>query len=637
MSSMLKKTGGLAFKPKALGRRGAPGPTPSSSQAATAATSTSTTRAPTTEPPQPAVEPPNSTPPPTIPSSQSLVPVVDSRQTEAGPANVRPADDLLPTPEPTQIAVAPSNPKPTTSSASRSSARRQSQGVASTLEPDAIVEAEVPSSTTDSLATTTAERRSPPPRQAQAETNASANSVAPDISDAAGSSGAPLLSDGAAAQEATAAAAPSKKKRSYTRRKPQASAVDGAEPSSAVNGVAAPRKRARSQGRKHTTINDPDATASIPSGAEGEASATTKPSKRRRRSPTPEDAINVKVDHTAVKMSELTRDLGIGVPFKHAEAIAERAREARNRARLRKLEKDKIRMGLLPDPGDDIHGSHKRDADQNAGKGRLGSSAPDGGDGEAPDSAGPGYIVVDGQIIINQQSLMIDNHASAENDISMMRTVVEDDFTHLTTSASFMRPSRVMGANSWTEDETEKFYEYLGMFGTDFETISHMFPGKNRRMVKLKFNREERVRPNRINAAVMPRNGRDLNIDLDHYKEKRTNWQEADEIMREHDALVAEHNIEVERLKAERRAQGLMDDDDNDDNNNNFLSAPGEKDVIANSDADAAEVATGGEDNSGMGEAGSRIALDEEDDGLLDLRHTDNVVKHTTAAIAATG
>lgn len=263
-------------------------------------------------------------------------------------------------------------------------------------------------------------------------------------------------------------------------------------------------------------------------------------------------------------MSELTRDLGIGVPFKHAEAIAERAREARNRARQRKLEKDKIRMGLLPDPGDDIHGPHKRDGSQSTTKNRLGSSAPEGGDAAASESAGPGYIVVDGQIIINQQSLMIDNHASADNDISNMRTVVEDDFTHLTTAASFMRESRVMGANSWTEDETEKFYNYLRMFGTDFETISHMFPGKNRRMVKLKFNREERLRPNRINAAVSPRSGKEVAIDLDHYKERRNNWQEAEEIMKEHDALVAEHNIEVQRLKAERRAQGLADDDDDD-------------------------------------------------------------------------
>jgi len=374
-----------------------------------------------------------------------------------------------------------------------------------------------------------------------------------------------VISDAPEVQAPLGANTAPKKKRAYTRRRPRETGQERAQSTLPDGEAPPPRKRAKAHRRKRTTSTNGEAAAEEDATvADGDSRATPKPPKRRRRSPTPEDAVNVKVDHTAVKMSELTRDLGIGVPFKHAEAIAERAREARNRARLRKLEKDKIRMGILPDPSDDIHGSHKRDASQNTTKNRLGSNAPDSGEAAASEAAGPGYIVVDGQIIINQQSLMIDNHASAENDISNMRTVVEDDFTHLTTAASFMRESRVMGANSWTEDETEKFYNYLRMFGTDFETISHMFPGKNRRMVKLKFNREERLRPNRINAAVSPRSGKEVAIDLDHYKERRNNWQEAEEIMKEHDALVAEHNIEVQRLKAERKAQGLADDDDDD-------------------------------------------------------------------------
>lgn len=55
-------------------------------------------------------------------------------------------------------------------------------------------------------------------------------------------------------------------------------------------------------------------------------------------------------------------------------------------------------------------------------------------------------------------------------------------------SASFAK--RVQAPGNWTDEDTEKFYRLLGMFGTDFETISRLFPGKNRRAVKLKFNKE---------------------------------------------------------------------------------------------------------------------------------------------------
>ena len=56
---------------------------------------------------------------------------------------------------------------------------------------------------------------------------------------------------------------------------------------------------------------------------------------------------------------------------------------------------------------------------------------------------------------------------------------------------------------SWNEEATEEFYEALRMFGTDFFIISKMFAGKTRHQIKLKFTREERENPERINAALI--------------------------------------------------------------------------------------------------------------------------------------
>lgn len=107
------------------------------------------------------------------------------------------------------------------------------------------------------------------------------------------------------------------------------------------------------------------------------------------------------------------------------------------------------------------------------------------------------------------------------------------------------------------------------MFGTDFETIASMFPEKTRRAVKLKFNREENLRPKRINAAVMVRGEKKVGIDLEEYKSHQHAWQESDKIMAEHDKLVQEHEEDIRRLKEERRAAGLLDDDEDEQQQTN--------------------------------------------------------------------
>lgn len=42
----------------------------------------------------------------------------------------------------------------------------------------------------------------------------------------------------------------------------------------------------------------------------------------------------------------------------------------------------------------------------------------------------------------------------------------------------------------------------LSQFGTDFSLISHLFPGRQRRHLKNKFNKESRANPGRVDAAL---------------------------------------------------------------------------------------------------------------------------------------
>ncbi|KAJ8104994.1 hypothetical protein ONZ43_g7601 [Nemania bipapillata] len=252
-------------------------------------------------------------------------------------------------------------------------------------------------------------------------------------------------------------------------------------------------------------------------------------------------------------VGELTKDLGIGKRFRHAEEIEQRARDARAKYRLKRLEREKRKLaGLLPPEDDDL--ASQVDADE-AGETGGAAMAQLGASMESGAGQGVGYDVVDGQIVVHAASLVVDRH---NQDMSNLEEVEENDFTNLVNSASFAK--RVQAPGNWTDEDTEKFYRLLGMFGTDFETISRLFPGKNRRAIKLKFNKEERIRPNRVNAAMMVRGQKKVNIDIEEYKASQRQWQAKDTILEEHARLAEEHERDVARLREERRAAGLIDD-----------------------------------------------------------------------------
>lgn len=610
---MLKKSGGLAFKPKA-GRRGPTAPattttaatattatTASSSQAPSRATSTaaSTTGTPIADPsagtpiptpasistPTPAATAP--TPTPTAPEAtppgsheSEKAPIQKTRQPEtqtrlepeqqpepesivtSQPSDERktppPQPPIEPVAEPSSVSkniTAPPPLKDTPSSSTTPLVTRDHElstptptrkplptvANASVAEGQATVE-QPTSSTTISTRLPTAPP-SPPP--------------APDTITAVAPP-APAPSDG----PSTAASGP-KKRAPRKRKAPAAEGESASADPSAPRKKRAPRKR---QPAPSAPAGDGDA-ATTEGGEEAEAAARPKKkSSRSRKPPSPEDTEKQQVDHSTTKMGELIWDMGVGKPFKHADVVAERARQARQEAKLRKLEKQKRATGLLPadEQGADIEGSRAGTPAEGRVSGATAAAAL-GASAAMDTGGGVGYEVVDGQIVVNQNSLVVDRHAAAQQ--GSLETVEEDEFSHLTTAASYRRASRAPAAtaNSWTDEETERFYRLLGMFGCDFESIAAMFPGKNRRMIKCKFNREERLRPRRINAAVMVRGEKSVSIDIEEYKGFQRTWQSTDDIAREQERLAREQQEDLRRLRQERREAGLVDDSDNED------------------------------------------------------------------------
>ncbi|RDA83484.1 hypothetical protein CP532_7051 [Ophiocordyceps camponoti-leonardi (nom. inval.)] len=331
------------------------------------------------------------------------------------------------------------------------------------------------------------------------------------------------------------------------------------------------RKKATKEGeeatprpRKRTRKADTDADATEPTQAE------KKKKRGRARSPTPEDAESQTVDLQQLRMADLTKDLRIGKKFSRHDELRDRERKkARSRAKAsQQAEGTTTTTGdsaSTPQQDGSQNPSDKNNNDSNASGS---SSAPTTGS-QPPTTSGPQFRIIDGQIVIDQNSLVMDRHARAAQARGDLETVEENDFTRHITSSSFMTTSKLKGPNIWTAEETELFYRGLRMFGTEFEMISKMFPGKQRRHVKLKFNREERHNPSLIDAALIGE--KTTKMDIDEYRAfTGAEFEPVESIEAEQRKIGERYELERQRIADEqaetmrKKKEALFADDDDD-------------------------------------------------------------------------
>ncbi|KAL5606001.1 hypothetical protein BROUX41_006207 [Berkeleyomyces rouxiae] len=318
-------------------------------------------------------------------------------------------------------------------------------------------------------------------------------------------------------------------------------------PATDANGDASSIKRQR---KPHATIETDDTTPEVDE-ATNPVGAAPKPRRRRMaqpsaerrrrlRSETPPDSESQVVDLQKLTMADLTRDLRIGKKFSRHDELKERERRARCKSERARTPGGSQGVGS-PAPAD----------------ARLSSRVPGGtapSSAAAPIAAGPQFRIVDGQIVVDQESLLMDRHAHAAAEREGMEEIEENDFTRLITSNSFRTGSKLRGPNHWTQEDTEKFYHALKMFGTDFEMISSMFPGRTRRHVKMKFNREERMAPTRINAALVGE--KHITVDMEAYTASTgIEYESVEAIHAAQRELAEQHEAEERRIAEDQEAE----------------------------------------------------------------------------------
>ena len=221
--------------------------------------------------------------------------------------------------------------------------------------------------------------------------------------------------------------------------------------------------------------------------------------RKRKRAPTPESAETIQITPSEVKMMDLCRDGGTGRKSEREKELEELGRAEFIRKKQTQLNEvmGDAELEIQATPLESTETRQEQLVSQREKEDNVAHNVPN-------------TIIVNGQIQIDESSLEIDRHAAAalERNLEQLDAIDETDMTRKVNSATWLKRDQSGG---WNEMLTERFYDGLRMFGTDFEMISKMFPGRTRHKIKLKFCKEERINGDRIKATLL---GEILAVDL---------------------------------------------------------------------------------------------------------------------------
>ena len=318
------------------------------------------------------------------------------------------------------------------------------------------------------------------------------------------------------------------------------------EASAQIEQAASTARPKRKTTKRKRSKNVQDAAAEIVEDAINGSSTTPKRRGRKsKREVTPDGADAVVISPLTMKMSDLCKDSRTGRKSQREKDLQDIEQAESVRKQLKEQEKA---MG--------------QSNSQNSAEPRRAERE------ESVANNVPSTKLVDGRIQIDEDSLQIDRHAAAaaERDAEQLDAIDETDLTRKVNSFSWLKRDKSGG---WNELLTERFYEGLRMFGTDFEMISKMFPGRTRHKIKLKFVKEERINLDKIKAALL---GEKLPVDLPEFekmagfevddpKELEMEMQEdrkrlEEETLAEKQALDDIRNEREAQIAAERAAAG---------------------------------------------------------------------------------
>ncbi|KAI9818535.1 MAG: Transcription factor TFIIIB component B [Pycnora praestabilis] len=300
------------------------------------------------------------------------------------------------------------------------------------------------------------------------------------------------------------------------------------EPPAQIVGAKKKRKAAaKDKGKGKASANEASATGS-------NAAAKEKDSGRRRgrkRAKTPEMAESVEIAPSLVKMGDLCKDMRTGKKSEREKKLQEMdLTDLIHKQRDRQIRRERGELAPL-ETTEQFLERRGREREQIV-------------------HAAPQMRIVNGQVVLDQDSLQVDRHAQAALTAEQMEEKEENELTTRITAGSWLKREKT---ETWDEENLDLMYQGLRMFGTDFEMISKMFPSRTRRQIKLKFCKEEKQDPQRINDTLM---GPRVPVDLEKYSElSQTVFEDPDAFNKELEAEAKRHEANLAQQKSAHEDQ----------------------------------------------------------------------------------
>lgn len=156
-----------------------------------------------------------------------------------------------------------------------------------------------------------------------------------------------------------------------------------------------------------------------------------------------------------------------------------------------------------------------------------------------------------GKMVVDEDSLTRNRHGNVDRS----NRVVEEanPFENPVISTTY---GKRRYTDRWTSEEVKQFYVALSTFGTDFSLIAQLFPYRNRKQVKLKFNLEEKKYPEVIEMALK----RKLPADFDKYCRDSGNKIETLEYYNSQlEKVRIEHQLHINQIEEEKQKAARED------------------------------------------------------------------------------
>eukprot|EP01023_Acetabularia_acetabulum_P056613 TRINITY_DN6573_c1_g1_i3.p1 TRINITY_DN6573_c1_g1~~TRINITY_DN6573_c1_g1_i3.p1 ORF type:complete len:419 (-),score=81.15 TRINITY_DN6573_c1_g1_i3:494-1750(-) len=110
-------------------------------------------------------------------------------------------------------------------------------------------------------------------------------------------------------------------------------------------------------------------------------------------------------------------------------------------------------------------------------------------------SQGPQLKFVDGQLVLDEESLQVE--AQAVDDFSQYQRVRGED--QLLNSHTYMIRDK---SQRWTKADDQKFFEFLGKVGANFDLMKFTFQTRTRNQLMSKYRREWKKNPAKMNEIM---------------------------------------------------------------------------------------------------------------------------------------